>query len=62
MKTPEGVISVVLNAQQAYDTRDGLSKAIYKRFFDWIVLSINKSTARKDEGKEGLISLLDIFG
>ena len=52
-----------LNEHQAVEARDALSKALYAKLFDWLVSAINASTSRKREPvKEGIISLLDIFG
>jgi myosin V len=63
MRTRGEAIAVQLNEGQAVDARDALAKALYARLFDWLVSAINTSTSRKrDVVKEGIISLLDIFG
>ena len=36
---------VVLTAQQCADARDALAKAVYARFFDWLVAGLNQRMA-----------------
>ena len=63
MRTRGEAIAVQLNEGQAVEARDALAKALYAKLFDWLVGAINTSTSRKrDVVKEGIISLLDIFG
>lgn len=57
---------VPLNVEQARNTRDALSKALYSRLFDWIVESVNAAMRELSESareKNPLcIGVLDIFG
>jgi len=63
MRTRGEAIAVQLDPGKAVDARDALAKALYAKLFDWLVGAINASTSRKrDVAKEGIISLLDIFG
>jgi myosin heavy subunit len=59
------VILVSYTVEQAADARDALTKAIFSKTFDWLIVQINKALAGgKDlaaaKGKE--IHVLDIFG
>ena len=54
---------IKLTAAQAVEARDALSKALYSRLFEWIVLSINESIRVDDATKiRAEIGVLDIFG
>ena len=59
--TQEETYSVSISPERARDARDALSKAVYRRLFDWIVRRVNNSL---DTGLSfaGTISILDIFG
>ena len=54
---------------QALFARDALSKSIYSRLFDWIVVKVNKALERKasskakdKDKKHKFIGVLDIYG
>jgi myosin heavy subunit len=51
-----------LNPEQAADTRDSLSKAIYGNLFDWIIKRINQFLFSSVEDSRFSIGVLDIFG
>ncbi|KAJ3300326.1 Unconventional myosin-Ie [Borealophlyctis nickersoniae] len=57
---------VPMNVEQAQNTRDALSKAIYSRMFDWIVQAVNTAMATLAAGLRETTTLclgvLDIFG
>ncbi|KAJ2806831.1 class II myosin [Coemansia guatemalensis] len=55
------VYDVPLNIAQAQATRDGLSKAIYDRLFNWIVMRVNKAMQARAESNY-IIGVLDIYG
>ena len=66
-------LPVPLNVEQATSGRDALSKEIYSRIFNWLVLIINFETSFSCNGNDeqqsrmkgqncSTISLLDIFG
>ncbi|KZV36622.1 myosin-9 [Dorcoceras hygrometricum] len=61
MITPEEVIKRSLDPLSAAVSRDGLSKTIYSRLFDWLVNKINKSIGQ-DHKSKSLIGVLDIYG
>ena len=54
---------IKLTTGQAVEARDALSKALYSRLFEWIVLKVNESI-RVDEASKiwAEIGVLDIFG
>ncbi|XJO77043.1 hypothetical protein BDV3_001684 [Batrachochytrium dendrobatidis] len=59
--------NVPLNVEQAQNTRDALSKALYSRVFDWVVQAVNRAMA--DLAKNMIrnnqilcLGVLDIFG
>jgi myosin V len=54
---------IKLTTAQAVEARDALSKALYSRLFEWIVLKVNESI-RVDEASKiwAEIGVLDIFG
>ncbi len=58
--------TVPMNVQQAINNRDALSKSLYYRLFDWIVLAVNKAMARiasnLKSNSQLCIGVLDIFG
>ncbi|KAH9270279.1 hypothetical protein BASA83_007618 [Batrachochytrium salamandrivorans] len=59
--------NVPLNVEQAQNTRDALSKALYTRVFDWIVQAVNgaMSNLAKNMVRNNTIvclGVLDIFG
>ncbi|XP_078484036.1 unconventional myosin-Ic isoform X1 [Ciona intestinalis] len=51
-----------LTVEQALYARDALSKAIYGRMFNWLVLKLNGSLTSKDRMRKNVIGLLDIYG
>eukprot|EP00054_Salpingoeca_dolichothecata_P025400 m.177618 g.177618 ORF g.177618 m.177618 type:complete len:1031 (-) comp25343_c1_seq7:140-3232(-) len=51
---------VTLTVEQAYYTRDALSKALYSRLFDYLVNSVNAAMTK--EAEELAIGVLDIYG
>ncbi|KAJ3092694.1 Unconventional myosin-Ie [Quaeritorhiza haematococci] len=56
---------VPLNVEQARNTRDALSKALYSRMFDWIVQAVNRAMAElsgQAVHNTLCIGVLDIFG
>ncbi|XP_069392866.1 myosin IEb [Paralichthys olivaceus] len=53
-------ISVTLNTEQAYFSRDALSKALYARLFDFLVDCVNKAIQKDQEDLN--IGVLDIYG
>jgi len=56
-------ISVLLNVEQARDTRDSLAKAMYDAIFDFVVLTLNKNIVGKTHEKaEVVVGILDIYG
>eukprot|EP01137_Pigoraptor_chileana_P013366 Opistho-2@66794 len=55
------IYHVPLNQSQAAAVRDALSKAIYNRIFDWLVVRINNAIATGQE-KKMVIGVLDIYG
>ena len=61
MRARADVYLVPLRQEEAAVARDGLAKELYSRLFDWLVASINASTADTREGL-GEVGLLDIFG
>ena len=56
----QAATSVALKPDQAADSRDGLSKGLYGRMFNWLVDYINQSI-NVGETKT-FIGVLDIFG
>ena len=59
----------ILYTLQALFARDALSKSIYSRLFDWIVVKVNKALERKSSSKtkdkdkkHKFIGVLDIYG
>ncbi|CAD5170360.1 unnamed protein product [Musa acuminata subsp. malaccensis] len=61
MVTPEEVITRTLDPASAIVSRDGFSKTIYSRLFDWLVDKINVSIGQ-DPNSKHLIGVLDIYG
>ncbi|KAJ4806937.1 Myosin-17 [Rhynchospora pubera] len=59
--TREGSIDKALDPNSAVVSRDGLSKTIYSRLFDWLVQKINVSIGQDPKSKI-LIGVLDIYG
>jgi myosin V len=54
---------IQLTREQAVEARDALSKALYSRLFDWIVLRVNESIRVGDVAQvRADIGVLDIFG
>ncbi|XP_051879178.1 unconventional myosin-X-like [Pristis pectinata] len=53
-------ISTPLTTEQAADSRDSLSMALYSQCFSWIIRKINNKIRGKDDFRS--ISILDIFG
>ena len=54
---------IKLTPIQAVEARDALSKALYSRLFEWIVLRVNQSICVDDSSKiRAEIGVLDIFG
>jgi myosin heavy subunit len=63
MKTKDESYEIKLTPTQAVDARDALSKVLYNRLFDWIVLRINESIKVKEtDTVRAEIGVLDIFG
>ncbi len=54
------VVEIKLNVNQALDSRDTLSKALYGNLFDWTIRTVN-STLKTVESPY-FIGILDIFG
>jgi len=54
------VIEMTLNVEQANYTRDALTKSLYSRLFDYLVVSVN--LAMQTERSEISIGILDIYG
>ncbi|KAJ3063665.1 Unconventional myosin-Ie [Podochytrium sp. JEL0797] len=57
--------NVTMNVEQATNSRDALSKALYSRMFDWIVQSVNGALSSLSQGIKAqtlCIGVLDIFG
>ncbi|XP_057798033.1 myosin-9-like isoform X2 [Salvia miltiorrhiza] len=61
MVTPEEVIKRSLDPEGAKMSRDGFSKTMYSRLFDWLVDKINNSIGQ-DPNSDVLIGVLDIYG
>ena len=62
MKSFSGSLyKIPLKAQEACSSRDALSKAIYAKLFDWLVLRVNESLLTRNETR-AFIGVLDIFG
>jgi myosin heavy subunit len=53
---------ISLNPEQATDTRDSLSKAMYGNLFDWIIKRINQFLYSSADDSKFSIGVLDIFG
>jgi myosin V len=54
---------IQLTKEQAVEARDALSKALYSRLFEWIVLRVNESIRVGDVAQvRADIGVLDIFG
>ena len=55
-----------LKLDAANDGRDALSKAIYSKLFDYLIVQINQALAAGeeviDESKASIIGVVDIFG
>ena len=64
----EGIIKRELSVEQAYNSRDAISKSLYSKLFDYIVYKVNKAIANKEEMNKvkssnvHKIGILDIFG
>lgn len=50
----------LLSRSKAVNARDGLSKALYGRLFNWLVATINESLSKSTSASS--IGVLDIFG
>ncbi|WAQ96708.1 MYO15-like protein [Mya arenaria] len=50
------------NIDQALDSRDAISKALYSRLFTWLVERINMIVCRAEREKSSSLAVLDIFG
>ncbi|OWF46490.1 unconventional myosin-XV-like isoform X2 [Mizuhopecten yessoensis] len=50
------------NIEQALDSRDAISKALYSRLFTWLVERVNLIICRAEREKTSAIAVLDIFG
>lgn len=61
MVTPEEIITRTLDPASAIVSRDGFSKTLYSRLFDWLVEKINVSIGQ-DPNSKSLIGVLDIYG
>ncbi|TMW57327.1 hypothetical protein Poli38472_003252 [Pythium oligandrum] len=55
------ILTAFLKKAQAEECRDALSKAIYAKLFDWLVVRINASLAN-DSRMNHHVGILDIFG
>ncbi|CEO99091.1 hypothetical protein PBRA_007205 [Plasmodiophora brassicae] len=58
----QGDTAVLLSEDQAFDSRDALSKFIYAAMFDWIVGRINQAMSVQSGDRPRSIGILDIFG
>jgi myosin heavy subunit len=56
----QAATSVALKPEQANDARDGFSKGLYGRMFNWLVDFINQSINVAEA--KSFIGVLDIFG
>ena len=56
------VITTPLDKLKAESSRDALSKAIYGRMFNWLVLRLNVSTECGAGACKNFIGILDIYG
>jgi myosin heavy subunit len=54
------VSNIPLKKEEAEDSRDALSKALYGNLFDWLIRRINQSLSKEDVSMT--IGILDIFG
>jgi len=54
--------NVPQNPQQALGAKDALSREIYSRMFDWIIVKINASLGRYQTPFRSVIGILDIYG
>ena len=57
----DSVYKIPLKVQEARYSRDTLTKAVYSRLFDWLVVQINRSLRTEAETR-AFIGVLDIFG
>lgn len=55
-------MDISLSVQEAQSARDALSKFVFARLFDWLVVRINKSIGIGAGKKGRSIGILDIFG
>ena len=55
-------MDISLSVQEAQAARDALSKFVFARLFDWLVVRINKSIGIGAGKKGRSIGILDIFG
>jgi myosin heavy subunit/predicted kinase len=55
------IIRTQHNVDDAADTRDALSKAVYDKMFNWLVQRVNQSVSFSEES-QNVIGILDIFG
>jgi len=63
IRTRNESFSKPLTATAAEDMRDAISKELYSRIFDWLVVKICKATGASDQTEvKHFIGLLDIFG
>eukprot|EP01097_Dermamoeba_algensis_P012068 TRINITY_DN966_c0_g1_i1.p1 TRINITY_DN966_c0_g1~~TRINITY_DN966_c0_g1_i1.p1 ORF type:complete len:1106 (+),score=323.31 TRINITY_DN966_c0_g1_i1:51-3368(+) len=56
------VYNVPQNVEQASAARDALSKSIYDRIFDWLVVQVNTALQKGGSQARTVIGVLDIFG
>ncbi|KAJ3349531.1 Myosin type-2 heavy chain 1 [Entophlyctis luteolus] len=51
-----------LNVKSSLVSRDSVTKVIYTKLFDWLVLAINKNLMRESTDSQNFIGVLDIYG
>lgn len=56
------VYEIKMRPEQAHEKRDGLTKCLYGKLFDWIVATINLSINVEKTDVRANIGVLDIFG
>ena len=56
------IVTVKLNPVSAAAMRDALSKALYGKMFDWLVIRVNDTLNKPSPGQTSHIGVLDIFG
>ncbi|CAH1098535.1 unnamed protein product [Psylliodes chrysocephalus] len=62
IKTNNEELTTPLNRDLSVYARDALAKAVYDRVFTWLVKKINKSLQPKDNRRNVVMGILDIYG